>query len=484
MGGISAVWTRTPPSDDPLVGVYANVSVGVSSMRPMTTRVDRARLAAEDHRTRYALADRHGGNDLRNAVKVHWKKATFTTWDEAVAELRDGVTITMSCFNRQEGTRGSANGPTWGTHKVRLNPDGTLGLLNHPGLVVDADAELMLFALGGAMRSCVAAAIHLPTRKPVPGSLPSHHMLNTRVRTLYTAVAWAQRPDHVWTPEFGQSYLRYGITPLVLDEWLADGWAEPEALRFLHEFADRSVANAWREAGETTHRAARMAGLGQYPNEDARWVAAGFTAAQSARWRKFNYSPEEAFGWHAHRIPPTLAADFQRRAGMHGNPELDLIKQWCAAGVPASDMLAWYRETNGDLSEALDWKQALKAWQYGKFRDWNQRRPGSVLSAAQVKGYTKVGFPRDNPEQMWTAINAGVTPQIYADAIASLREENSPLRRALRAQALPPKREWAFYGFDKPGPVDPWGYRVAEQGTGHDLSRFIVDWVIAQQRAA
>lgn len=411
------------------------------------------------HRARYTLTMHHAGDDLRGAVKVHWKSAAFTTWDEAIAELAAGITVTVPCSTPRADGSGRH---THHKHKVRFHPDGSVALLDHPCYEQNPEAELMLAALGGHLCTCLAVAVHVPARQLVSAHVHNHNAVNVRLRALHTAVAWAQRADTVWTPAFGDAYLRYGITPETLAAWEAEGWDADAARRFQQTFTPIALANQWRAAGDLTLRAATLAGRGESPNAEAQWASVGFTPARSARWRKGGFSPTDAYEWDRHNITPTVAARFARDLSATTTPSLDTVKDWCAQGIPCTTVLAWHRVTGGVFSVAHQWRAAgLTPNDYTRIAAWNHTSPHRAISSEQAGAYRKRFFPTQDPAVLAEAIEAGFSAEQWSAATDRLiKGAHSRLLDALSAYDRdrvqngqyrwgwgdPDQREWALRG--------------------------------------
>ena len=362
----------------------------------------------EERKTQRELARRMAGNDFVHALKVHWKSARFTTWDEAIAELAAGPTVTLRC----SAGRGSHT-----KHQVRFDPDGTVDLMAHRDAVLVADSEFMMAALGGPMLPCVAVALHLPDNHLIPRhfAVESKQALNVRIRALYTAAMWARHPDTDWTPQFGDDYLRFGITPAIRDEWVSAGWDLCEALRFLQRFVPRDRAERWRAVGRTTLRDAGLAGLGEEPDEEAKWAAAGFTPARSARWRKTSFAPDVAHEWDRHKISPTMATLFARGGHHTGSLSVETIKQWCLSGVPDTDVRTWHAVSSGDLAVARDWAATgIRPHVLSVYQQWNTTRPGWTWSAAEVKAWHRAKVPVDDPALLDLLRRRRLTPRQFA----------------------------------------------------------------------
>lgn len=440
--------------------------MGSSRVTHMPSTTDTSR----DHDTeqRRRLAFDNGGNDLDQSVKVHWKDAAFQTWEEAVTQLARGLTVTVRCNGNT--TRGG-----WGTHKVRFNPDGSIDLLHHPDAVIDREAELMLAGLGAITCTCVATAMYLPERQLAPRNISTHNMINVRLRTLYAAVAWAQHPDTRWGRTFGDTYLRYGITPSVIAEWTEDGWDPDTALRFQQTFTPLWLANEWRAVGNVTLRAAKLAGRGESPDTESRWTAVGFTPSRSAKWRVLGIPPAEAFEWDQCNVTPSLVNGFKRAAAGGGVP-IEVVKQWCASGVPASKFHQFYERTNGNLTETLEWtSRKIPANVHYSVHHWNLNNPRERLTAEQVAGFVQVkSFPHNDASLMAYAIRNGVTPREYEEAVASLRTpQGAGLRQMLVSNAPADKdraEQWKFTS----GAALERALMWVEGGWASDVSRHIL----------
>lgn len=447
-----------------------------------STRRQSTAAAAAAHRARYTLAHERAGADLRAAVKTLWKDASFTTWEEAVAELAAGITVRLRC--------GDQPGNRYATHRIRLTPEGGVVLLDHPDQVIDAEgaeAEWMLVALGSQMCACVAAAVCLPTRRRVPrNTLGGWTAVDTRLRVLHAAVAWAQHPDTPWSPSWAQARLRYGITPAVEAQWVADGWDPEVALRFQQQRVPLSVARAWREAGDTTARAAKLAARGERPDDEAAWARAGFRPGASAKWRRFPYPPEVAFEWEQAGVAPTMV-EALLQADRAGWMPLAEAKRWCRAGVRSREVGGWYQHTGGNLDVALAWQgTGVPASTYREVREWNTTHPDHPLTPAVVAAYHRAGLTGTDPNLIGRALTYRVSPEAVAEAVAGLRAGTAPDLAAAISERAPGAavRASVVRGFE--WPTDREGQALAVrsmvQGYHPMLAATLLDCLALQAR--
>lgn len=374
------------------------------------------------------------GYSFSSAVHQHWKSATFTTWAEAVEELRAGIVVSVNCTRR--GYKSARR------HQIRLCPDGSVELLDHPG-EVDEAAERMLAGLGAAMASCTAVALCFPSRTRVDSvglNKGARQPLDGRVRMLWAAVTWAQDPDTEWTRDLTKNVLHYGVSRAEAHQWTSVGWTAGQAQRFWKQWAAFPVAEKWRAAGRTDQAAAVAAGLGQSPDDDQRWFDAGFTASRAARWRKnSDLAPEEAIVWDRFDTPPTEVERIKRLARTEPGLSMETIFDWCRAGVPARQqtLRAWWQVTRGDKDLSARWAPTGIAPSYaGAYEDWNAEHPDAPLNPATVKAYKAAGFAVAEPLLVAAARDGGVTPALIKQMLADTSRIPEPVVRAVHSSAV------------------------------------------------
>lgn len=357
------------------------------------------------------------GYAFSSAVQHHWKSATFTTWAEAVEELRSGIVATVNCYRR--GRRSAV------AHQIRFSPDGSIELLGHPG-GVDEASERMLAGLGASMATCTAVALCFPARTRVGTvglNTGARQSLDGRLRMLWAAVTWAQDPNTDWSQDLTASVLRHGVGREEAHRWVAAGWPLVEAQRFWKQWAPFETAEQWRQVGRTDQAAAVAAGLGQAPEDDQRWLAAGFTPARAARWRKnSDLSPEQAIVWESLNTPPSEVPHIERLARTMPGLTMDVILDWCRAGVPARQnaLRAWWEVTGGDKDLSVRWAPTgigpAHAYAY---EDWNADHPDAPLTPVLVGAYQRAGFATAEPLLVAAAHAQGVTPATIKRLVAS-----------------------------------------------------------------
>lgn len=391
--------------------VSGEVSVPTPSMMGMSEESDaRAQRRQQRRQEIYDAIKDTLGYRFASTVEHHWKTSTFTTFEQAVNDMRGGVVASLNCRGRGRKSRSP--------HQVRFLPNGTIELLNHPS-PINEDAERMLSALGSPMPECIAVALCFPRRVRVGEAglnVGARQPLDGRLRSLWAAVTWAQDPDTVWSKSLGDHVLHYGVTLPEARQWLDAGWSMAQAKRFWKQWATFDVAELWRAAGKTGAADAVAAGLGQCPDDDARWEAAGFTRSKAARWRKnTNLSPEEAFMWESWGCPPTevkRVKDLPRRvAGL----DMDTVMEWCHAGVPASynSIQGWWTITHGDLDLSVKWARTGTAPSYAQhYEDWNAEHPEHVLTPEVVSAYIDAGLPATIEHVSRAHVNGIVPEQI------------------------------------------------------------------------
>lgn len=379
------------------------------------------------------IARNHAGYSFSSAVQHHWRSATFTTWEQAVEELRQGIVINLHCTRRgYKSTR---------RHQIRLCPDGSVELLDHPG-EVDEAAERMLAGLGSAMATCTAVALCFPTRTRVEAvglNKGARQPLDGRIRMLWAAVTWAQDPTTPWSKSFTANVLGHGVSRDEAIRWAEAGWSDALAQRFWKQWATFEVAEQWRAAGRTDQAAAVAAGLNQRPDDDQQWLDAGFTPSRSARWRKnSDLSPREAIVWDRFGTPPTEVDNIKRLARTVSGLTMDTILDWCRAGVPANAhaLRAWWEVTGGDLDLSVKWAPTGIAPAYAyAYEDWNAEHPDRPLDPAVVKAYKAAGFAVAVPSLVAAAHDGGVSPAHIRQMLADPSRIPDPVVRDVYAIA-------------------------------------------------
>lgn len=327
---------------------YAGVVPTAEQERVVATREeDKARLA----RMRGIFGDL-GAPMVRAMASSTRSDFTGDTWAEALAWLRGGITVTHPCRTGSNPRR---------SHRIRFAADGTIELLAHPD--TDLIGEALLHALGGGVTTCVQAHLLLTGQMSREEWLRVERERRNRERllTLYAAVSWAQRPDTDWKAI--ARLLPHGVTATALDEWLASGWSFEQARTFLTAGADRATAEAWRAAGPTNARIAALAARGILPDDDARWLAAGFTAGRAQRWRTHDrgtlvepmlakrlddagWTPDEWF----------YLQHWVANASVTGTAITEPVAiEWSEAGIEPQMTRRWFDATTGDLDTALAW---------------------------------------------------------------------------------------------------------------------------------
>lgn len=382
------------------------------------SRVTRAKLSPERSEEIRGIVSPRVGYRLSSAIRNHWRTAAFTTWEEAVEELRGGIEVTLTCMPR--GRRSSSR------HALRFNPDGSIELLNHDGPINEA-AERVLSGLGNRMAHCTAAALCYPQRLRVDDvglNAGARQALDGRLRVLWAAVSWAQDPDTVWCDDLVETTLRYGVSLPEARAWLDAGWTLKQARLFWAQWADFTLAEQWRAAGRTDPAAAVATGLGEAPDDDARWREAGFTMAKAARWRKnTDLSPEEAYLWESFGCPPSEVANLKVLPRQVPTLTMDTVLEWCRAGVPARQhtIRAWWDVTGGDLALSAKWapSRIAPAWA-NAYEDWNRQHPDQPLSPDLVGAYRAAGFPCGVPAMLARARSEAVTPNLIRAALSDV----------------------------------------------------------------
>lgn len=347
---------------------------------------------------------------MSSAVRMHWKAASYTSWEEAVEDMREGLTVRISC--RPRGYTSHAQ------HQIRFAADGSVELLSHPGYEIDEPAELMLAALGNPMCACVATALYFPRRVPVEKKVPGgSQTLDGRLRVLYAAVAWAQESGTAWAADLTEEYLRYGVTPDTVTQWLEAGWDIADAVRFWAEWVPFELAEQWRAAGKVNAVAAKAAGVGQSPDDDQRWIDAGFKLAKAARWRKTSLSPQEAFEWEAWGGNPTEVARLRDLPAAMPGVNMAIIRDWCRAGVPANAYTLRTWLPAGDMAFAGEWAKAginpPLARDYEAQNEWLL----VPITPVQVDEFRRAGFPVKDPVLLAGALDRGITAALWRQAV-------------------------------------------------------------------
>ena len=422
--------------------------------------------AAAEHTLRWL-----GGDEVRKALAKSSPNLSQLGWREAVDRLREGVTATYQC------TTTTKSGAPASEHRLFFAPDGTVRLLDHPVNTTDGalhtalgvegrhvfsstdyDLSTMvpLHVLGAPIPGCVRAALWLTGTQDDPTglgatlgetlNLTSDFTAKYRSRhlpVLYAAVAWAQHS--FWPRGAGQRLLEPGVTPRLLRAWADAGWTVNDALQWLRNGATLTVANMWGEAGDTSVRAARLAGLGQLPViSEQPWLDAGFAPGESDPWharKEFGQipqlSPVEAYEWHRHRVRPNSVRDFKnlpaseadavevslKRRGLRSArlpdgtyrpmlvPTLQRALEWTTAGVPSEMVLSWCNTLGVDdtaLQTAFEWSRIIPAPEYATITDWNTLHPDTPLTPADVARLRRIGMATDGTN-MGRLITSGLS---------------------------------------------------------------------------
>jgi len=308
-------------------------------------------------------------------------------------------------------------------------------MVDHPNHVVDYPTEIMMVGLGGNMCSCVAAAVYLPRREAVPElpNIPAHYVTNLVLRALYTAVQWAQHDDTEWSPELGEQYLRYGITPQTLNEWDHLGWSRKEVLPFQQNFVSQQAATVWLEDGQSSKRAAKLAALGENPGTEAKWISVGFSKTESSKWRATGLEPEEAYEWYTLGASPSVAVRIKQQIVRHQDTGSDIteevIKQWGATGdIPISCVTSWYTATGGNYIAASVWSEILgeNTWFYKALSSIvygpHTITPGRIVAPALIEEYINSGI-WFSPAAIQYAVNNNITPERVKRGVDSFRDD-------------------------------------------------------------
>lgn len=392
------------------------------------------------------------------AASVPTEKA-FAAAPVTAESLRDGLEVIVDC----DGVTSvellqrlpAYSNHRQGKHRLRIEPDGHIILLDHPeytsppgghSSTLDLANEMFLYSMGADTPPCVRVALCLIAEQldpsqdwaPLLGFTPSHRAVatyygNYRTKSLYASVAWAQQPT--WPADAAHRYLNSGTTPQVLAYWVEHGWTVEEAVMFLGQKATFTVAERWRAVGDTTRRAAVLAGLGQVPADEQPWLDLGFGPGEADQWRMpptygAKFTPDEAFYWHRHGISRTVAKDYRsfpktnEEAERHNAtrpakgpgvqaaewmPRIGLPRAlaWVQAGVPAHLVLSWYRTVGDDLPTVLTWSGVIPARAYPAFRDHNATAPNPI-TPTHIADLRRIHIPRD-PSIIGIAVEAGLT---------------------------------------------------------------------------
>lgn len=374
------------------------------------------------------------GYSFSSAVQHHWKSATFTTWAEAVEELRGGIVVNVNCTARGRRTARA--------HRIHLHPDGSVELLDHPG-PVDEAAERMMAGLGASMATCTAVALCFPTRTRVTSvglNAGSRQPLDGRVRMLWAAVTWAQDLSTDWSKDLVSTTLHQGVGRTEAAQWMQAGWTPKQAQRFWKQWASFAVAEQWRAAGRTDAAAAVSAGLGQVPDDDQRWLEAGFTVSRAARWRKLSdLPPSEAIVWDRYNAAPSEVGNIKNLPRRYPGLTMETIHDWCAAGVPARStaLQAWWSVTGGDKDLSAKWAPTGIAPSYAyTYEDWNAAHPEAVLTPAVVGAYKRVGFAVAEPALVAAAHAGGVGPRAIRQVLDDPARLPESMVAAVHADAV------------------------------------------------
>lgn len=374
----------------------------------------------------------HAGATAQRAMNAHWRKATFTTWEEALVELAAGITVTTSCDDTDTDTVRR--------HRLRFHPDGSVEPLDHPGMPVDAEQEryerFLLAMSEQTPPDCRHAALVLPRRSPVlvysrdPATNPfhRHRRIGVHLRTLHALVQWARDPDAPWDRGLCERTLRFGITPAILRTWEAADWTVGEALPWLHEGIDLATATQWRTAGRGKATDARACRLAE-PVAGDDWTRAGFTSRQAMAWRRIpKMTLAEATAWHSRGFTVTTYKEWTRHT-WRGFPDKDTVFAWADAGGPTGHVIEWLTRWPHYLSGcSLEEKAASAAeWaRHGFGPDaWNLTRADhpaepDVAAVAALRDVTTPAHLRyaNDYTPLARLAQAGITPAQLARCLA------------------------------------------------------------------
>lgn len=394
---------------------------------PAATLSSPEAVKAHRERMRAIFADRLGAPMVRAMMSTGRRDFTGTTWEEALAWLHGGITVTVPCAQRRGAPRRQ--------HQIRFAADGTIDLLAHPG--ENLAGQRMLLGLGGSIPGCVLVHLLLSGQIGLADWLAHERgEVAERLFTLFAAVAWAQHPDTDWAGLAG--LLPRGITPDRLASWLAAGWTLEQAKPFLLAGAEQSVAEAWRAAGKTNTRIARLAARGSRPHDDTAWLDAGFTVGAAQRWRTARGGPVEPrlakrlddAGWTPDRWQDFLRVRVRRVGQGLLVPDEETAIAWTEAGVPADMVERWFAATGGDLDEARLWStldllpEVYETLKNPVFRRWVGGGPNltSVAIPApvdwvmpsfeQVAEWLRVGG--SDSRGLVAALSSGLSPAEFA----------------------------------------------------------------------
>ena len=393
----------------------------------LPSRAAQARESAGDKFMR--IVGTHLTREIAAAARIHGRQDfPGDSWEEFIAWLRGGITVAASCvFNGENGSVGRRQ-----DHTLQISADGAITLLDHQ--VRDLADEQFMHSLGGSIPSCVEFAIGIRLGGERDLWRNGGGQSNAgRLRTLHTMVAWAQRLDATAVADWQRliPVLTRGVTPAVLDAWLADGWTFEAALPFWEAEAEMDAANEWRTAGQVTRRAAALASDGIGPNDDERWAAAGFTTTRAQRWRVAHLRLDPVIckrlddaGW--------TPSDYQNARQADLDPVT--VAEWAEAGVAAAEpsggqkghlLRAWWNHTRGDLAQTLTWYAtginpsiivALNA------------QPGlPPLTPALVQDWRNAGMPVDFHmyQNLRSALQSGLSARRYRAVIAAHPQGNN-----------------------------------------------------------
>jgi hypothetical protein len=401
----------------------------------------------------------HFGYEFASLIRAMWTAGQDLTYAEAITKFRDGIDITVWC--NEQVPAGPVQTPLGSTvraartervrHTLRLHPDGTITMLDHTDYTIpaggssddlDLDSEMFLKSLGTRLPACVQTVLWLITEQRDPTSysrLRKTFGVNPnmgtqspfRARVLYAAVAWAQRDT--WPVDAYNKFLNAGTTPRILSHWVSHGWTVHDAVAFLNKHAPFDIAEQWRLNGDTSARAARLAGKGEVPADEEPWIAAGFAPTESDQWRTHEqygmdaFTPEVAWQWHSQGVMPNSVRDFTalpasedeaayRQARprprfsnhTHNDPPLSTALAWSSAGMRSDLVLAWYRKFGDNLPLALEWAEKVPVGEYHKIAEWNDVHPEAPISPEQVYRMRRLGIPYDG-DLMGRLVAEGIT---------------------------------------------------------------------------
>lgn len=364
-------------------------------------------VARQRAHVRFSVGEALAGYALGKALSVNCKDADFTDLPSLVRYLRTGPTVTVHCRVGNQRNR---------KHTVTFEPDGSITAHDHPG--VDLHTEHVLGALAGELPICLMIAVAFPQNDPLPAWFRSgRQSLDSRLRPLYTAVAWAQDPDTDWERVRSDDTVRLGATPAAKQRWREAGFTTQQAAACWAAGASIEQARPWLATG-ITKGVAQQAAKGVTPAVHNEWAEYGFSVVAAAPWKRIGKSAPEAAALREVGLTATTYSQCQR----HG-VSVEAMRRWADSALPQGQMVSWWLTTDGDLDLALAWHAAGVPAYVAKrlISPWNTRGQRlDPMSPQEAADWLGVGVPAPVLYVVPSAVAAGVAPADFFVALHSL----------------------------------------------------------------